>query len=110
MYTVYGIKNCDTVKKALAWLEAKGLSYTFVDFKKQPPSTADLQRWATGFGELPVNRQGITYRKLKAEYEAADAAGQLALLQANPSAIKRPILEGPALLLKGFDPAQWPTA
>ncbi|MBF2054068.1 MAG: arsenate reductase [Candidatus Sericytochromatia bacterium] len=110
MYTVYGIKNCDTVKKALAYLKDKGLDYSFVDFKKQPPTATDLQRWAEGFGELPVNRQGTTYRKLKADYEATDAAGQLALLQANPSAIKRPILEGPDLLLKGFDPAQWPTA
>jgi Spx/MgsR family transcriptional regulator len=107
MYTLYGIKNCSTVKKALAHLDAQGIAYTFVDYKKQPPTLADLERWRAGFGELPVNKAGTTYRTLKADYEAADAAQQAALLVANPSAIKRPILEGPNVLLKGFNPDEW---
>ncbi len=107
MYTLYGIKNCSTVKKALAHLDAQGIAYTFVDYKKQPPTLDDLERWRAGFGELPVNKAGTTYRTLKADYEAADAAQQAALLVANPSAIKRPILEGPKVLLKGFNPGEW---
>lgn len=110
MYTLYGIKNCSTVKKALAHLDKAGLAYEFVDYKKQPPSPTDLKRWQKGFGELPVNKQGTTYRKLKAEYEAATPAQQVELLIANPSAIKRPILEGEGLLLKGFSPTDWPQA
>ena len=108
MYTLYGIKNCSTMKKAFAYLDQAGLEYTFVDYKKQPPALDDLQRWQAGFGELPVNKKGTTYRKLKADYEAADSEGQALILQANPSAIKRPILEGPDLLLKGFEPEHWP--
>jgi arsenate reductase len=107
MYTIYGIKNCSTMKKAFAYLDVQGIPYTFVDYKKQSPTLADLERWRTGFGELPVNKAGTTYRNLKADYEAADAAQQAALLVANPSAIKRPILEGPKVLLKGFNPGEW---
>lgn len=108
MYTIYGIKNCDTMKKALAYLKDKALDYHFVDFKKQSPSVEDLQRWQAGFGELPVNKRGTTYRKIKAEYEGASPSEQIELLRAQPSAIKRPILEGPETLLRGFDAEQWP--
>lgn len=107
MYTLYGIKNCSTMKKAQAHLAAQGVAYTFVDYAKQPPSQADLERWQASLGELPVNKAGTTYRKLKADYEAADQAGQIALLRAHPSAIKRPLLEGEGRLLKGFVPAEW---
>lgn len=107
MYTLYGIKNCNTMKKAFQYLDEHGLEYTFVDYKKQAPTSEDLQRWQAGFGELPVNTRGTTYRKLKADYENANSAEQMALLQANPSAIKRPILEGPDTLLKGFDADVW---
>ena len=110
MYTIYGIKNCSTIKKALAYLDAQGLSYTFVDYSKQKPTLQDLMRWRAGFGDLPVNKAGTTYRKIKADYEAGGEAEQAALLLANPSAIKRPILEGEGLLLKGFAPENWPTA
>lgn len=97
------------MKKAFRHLEAQGLAYTFVDYKKQPPRLEDLKRWQAGFGELPVNTRGTTYRKLKNDYETADEATQLALLQANPSALKRPILEGPETLLKGFSATDWPS-
>ena len=80
-----------------------------MDYAKQPPGREDLQRWRAGFGELPVNRQGTTFRKIKAVYETANDSRKAALLQENPSAIKRPILEGDGVLLKGFDPATWPS-
>ncbi len=67
MYTVYGIKNCNTMKKAFDYLRDKDIAYTFVDYKKQAPDTVTLQRWQAGFGELPVNKKGTTYRKLKDE-------------------------------------------
>lgn len=108
MYTIYGIKNCSTMKKAFAYLEQAGLEYTFVDFKKQGPNLNDLTRWHKGFGEWPVNKKGTTYRKIKAEYEAANENQKAALLIENASAIKRPILEGEGLLLKGFEPENWP--
>lgn len=108
MYTVYGIKNCNTMKKAFNYLSDKGIDYTFVDYKKQAPNIEALQRWLNGFGELPVNKKGTTYRKLKDSYENASPAEQMALLQANPSAIKRPILESDDLLIKGFEAELWP--
>lgn len=97
------------MKKAFRHLDAHGIAYTFIDYKKQTPGIADLQRWQAGFGELPVNTRGTTYRTLKADYEAGDDAAKIALLQAHPSAIKRPILEGPDTLLKGFSAQDWPT-
>lgn len=109
MYTIYGIKNCSTMKKAFAYLDQHGLQYSFVDYAKQKPRLQDLERWREGFGEWPVNKAGTTFRKFKEAYESATPAEQAQLLLANPSAIKRPILEGPGQLLKGFDPEQWPT-
>jgi len=95
------------MKKAFTWLESEGLAYTFVDYAKQKPSLEDLQRWQAGFGELPVNKAGTTFRKFKEAYEAASAEEQAQLLIANPSALKRPILEGPGLLLKSFKAEEW---
>lgn len=109
MYKIYGIKNCSTMQKAFAHLDAQGLSYEFIDYKKQKPTRADLERWKAGFGDWPVNKQGTTYRKLKEHYEAASDSQQADLLTQNPSAIKRPILEGEGLLLKGFEAEQWPS-
>jgi len=108
MYTIYGIKNCSTMKKAFAYLDQQGLSYTFVDHAKQKPNLQDLKRWRVAFGEWPVNKAGTTYRKLKESYEAAMPDQQAELLMAHPSAIKRPILEAEGLFLIGFDPLKWP--
>lgn len=110
MYTIYGIKNCSTMKKAMAWLDEQGVPYEFVDYAKRPPTQAELARWRKGFGELPVNKQGTTFRKIKEAYEAGDESQREAILLAHSSAIKRPILEGEGVLLKGFDPAVWPKA
>ena len=94
------------MKKAFQHLDNQGMAYTFIDYKKQPPTVADLERWQHHFGELPVNKRGTTYRKFKAEYEAADSPHQIQMLINNPSAIKRPIVEGEDVLLKGFDALQ----
>ena len=103
-YKMFGIPNCDTVKKARVALEKKKIAYEFVDFKKTPPTVDDLKRWEKVFGALPVNKKGPTFRKIKEEFEAASAKQQLELLLENTSAIKRPILEsGSKVLCFGFD-------
>ena len=70
-YKVYGIKNCDTVKKAIKELDELGIDYEFVDFKKTPPRKEWVLRWEKFWGELPANKEGPTFRKIKDEYEAA---------------------------------------
>lgn len=103
-YKMYGIPNCDTVKKARQALEKKKIDYDFIDFKKTAPTVADLQRWEKAFGELPANKKGPTFRKIKEEYEAATPKQQIALLLENTSAIKRPILEnGSKIVCFGYD-------
>ena len=110
--TVYGIPNCDSVKKARVWLSEQGLDYSFHDFKKQGVPEAQLQQWLQACGwEVVLNRKGTTWRKLDATTQAAvtDAAsaGQLMLQQA--SVIKRPVIEWPSgAVTVGFHPAQWP--
>ena len=107
-FRIYGIKNCDTMKKAFKHLDSHQIDYTFVDYKKQSPDLADLERWHQAFGEWPVNKRGTTYRKIKEAFEAANDAEKAQLLLSNLSALKRPILEGPDTLLRGFDAALWP--
>lgn len=103
---VYGIKNCDTVKKALKFLNENEVEYEFVDFKKVSPTKADLQRWKKVFGDLPVNKRGTTFRKIKEAYEAATESEKVNLLIENSSAIKRPVVEGKINLL-GFNAQEW---
>jgi arsenate reductase len=109
--TLYGIPNCDTVKKARAWLAGQGLGYQFHDFKKQgvPPDRLDAWLDAAGWEKL-VNRQGTTWRKLDPATQsgAQDAAGARALMLAQPSVIKRPVVEWPdGAVTVGFDPEGW---
>lgn len=95
MITVYGIPNCDTVKRARAWLDEQGLSYQFHDFKKAGVPAADLPAWQAALGwEKLVNRAGTTWRKLDAATQASvvDAASAAALMLAQPSVIKRPVV------------------
>ena len=95
---VYGIKNCDTMKKAFAWLDGAGVAYVFHDYKKTPPDAAQLARWdqAVGLAAL-VNRRGTTWRRLdeatRAAIDAGDAALIRATLAAQPSLIRRPLVE-----------------
>jgi arsenate reductase len=101
---MYAIPNCDTVKKARSFLEKKKIAYQFSDFKKTPPSIADIKRWTEFLGELPVNKKGITYRKFKETYEELSASQKIEFLRENTSMIKRPVLEkNNKTIALGFD-------
>jgi len=110
--TMFGIANCDTVKKARAWLDARGIAYTFHDYKKQGADPAKLAEWQKQAGwEKVINRAGPTFRKLpEAEREGLDAARAVAVMVANTSCIKRPIVEHPGGLLVGFKEPEWAAA
>ena len=104
LLTLYGIKNCETVKKARAWLEAKGIEYAFHDYKTAGVDRAMLERWSKDVGwEALLNKSGMTFRKLEAAQTAnLDAKKAIALMLAHPSAIRRPIVAGRPKLLVGF--------
>ena len=113
---LYGIPNCDTVKKARAWLDARGITYAFHDYKKQGADPARVARWVEQAGwEKVLNRAGTTFRKLpEADREGLTADKAVAVMVANPSCIKRPVVEyrGPQGegLLVGFKPDEWQAA
>jgi arsenate reductase (glutaredoxin) len=110
---LHGIANCDTVKKARLWLEAHGIAYTFRDYKKLPPAANELHDWVAEAGAAAlINRSGTTWRKLLDTERGAlenDPAGTaaIALMVANPSLIRRPIVTGAGAMLIGFKPAEW---
>ena len=110
--TLYGIPNCDTVKKARAWLEARGIAHAFHDYKKAGADPARIARWCDAAGwDKVLNRAGTTFRKLpEADKADLDAGRAIALMAANPSCIKRPIVEHPGGLLVGFRPEEWGAA
>jgi arsenate reductase len=104
--TIYGIKNCDTMKKARAWLEAHAVPYVFHDYKLRGIDHGTLQAWARSVGwETLLNRAGTTYRKLSDASKAhLDQSKAIALMLAQPSMIKRPVLEADGRLIVGFTP------
>lgn len=106
---LYGIPNCDTVKKARTWLDGRGIGYTFHDYKKAGADPARLAQWCAVAGwEKVLNRAGTTFTKLPdADKADIDQAKAVALMVANPSCIKRPVLERPGGLLVGFKPDEW---
>jgi Spx/MgsR family transcriptional regulator len=108
---LYGIPNCDTVKRARAWLAAQGREAVFHDFKRQGVPEAELQDWIAALGwERLLNRQGTTWRKLDPATQAAvvDAASAAALMTAQPSVIRRPVVRWPdGAATVGFDAADW---
>ena len=110
--TLYGIKNCDTMKKARAWLDAKGVAYAFHDYKVQGIDRARLEAWVSSLGwETLLNRAGTTFRKLSdAEKIGLDEAKALALMLDQPSMIKRPVLDLDGRLIVGFKPEQYEEA
>jgi arsenate reductase len=112
MVTVYGIKNCDTIKKARAWLEAHGVAHAFHDYKASGVDAERLGRWIEAQGwETVLNRAGTTFRKLPdADKQHLDAGKATALMLAQPSMIKRPVLEHPGGLLIGFAPERYARA
>ncbi len=112
MITLYGIPNCDTVKKARGWLDAHHLPYDFHDYKKAGADEARLRRWVSELGwEKLLNRAGTTFRKLPDEdRQALDADKAIRLMRAQPSMIKRPVVEHDGGLLVGFKPDEWEQA
>jgi len=110
--TVYGIPNCDSIKKARTWLTEQGLAYEFHDFKKQGVPEAELGQWMAAAGwETVLNRKGTTWRKLDAATQAAvvDSASAQALMLIQASAIKRPVIAWPSgKTTVGYTPEQWP--
>jgi len=112
MTTLYGIRNCDTMKKAWTWLDDHGVAYGFHDYKKQGIDRAKLEGWVRELGwETVLNRAGTTFRKLpEADRQGLDAAKAVDLMLAQPSMIKRPILEADGKLLVGFKPAEYESA
>ncbi|MDZ4691359.1 arsenate reductase [Terricaulis sp.] len=104
--TIYGIRNCDTMKKAWTWLDAKGLAYTLHDYKKAGIDKATLEAWAEQVGwEVLLNRAGTTFKNLQEkDKENVTEKKAIALMQANPSMIKRPVLDVGGKLIVGFKP------
>jgi Spx/MgsR family transcriptional regulator len=110
--TIYGIKNCDTMKKARAWLDTKGVPYAFHDYKAEGIDRERLEGWAREVGwETLLNRAGTTFRKLPdAEKAGIDERKALALMVDQPSMIKRPVLDLGNRLIVGFKAEQYETA
>lgn len=104
--TIYGIRNCDTMKKARAWLDAAGIAHRFHDYRADGLDPALLANWVAELGwEALINRSGTTFRKLpEAEREGLDSARASALMLAQPGMIRRPLLDIDGALLVGFKP------
>lgn len=113
MITLFGIPSCDTVKKSRAWLDQQGIAYTFHDFKKLGVPSQGVDDWIKALGwEALVNKKGATWRKLAAAEQAAvvDAASAKALMLAQPSVIKRPVVVAGVHTSVGHCPLVWAQA
>ena len=108
----YGIPNCDTVKKARKCLDGQEIPYVFHDYKKEGADPEEVREWSGARGEdTMLNRRGTTWRKLAdAEKADIDETKAVGLLEANPSMIKRPVVEYAGGLLVGFDETEWAAA
>lgn len=109
---IYGISNCDTVKKARRWLDARGVAYTFHDYKKEGVDAARLDGWVQDKGwEVLLNQRGTTFRKLDdADKADLDSNKAVTLMVQHTSLIKRPVAEFPGGLLVGFKEDEWDAA
>jgi arsenate reductase len=107
--TIHGIKNCDTMKKARAWLDEKGVAYDFHDYKTAGIERSQLEKWVGKVGwESLLNRAGTTFRKLPdKDKEGLTEKRAIALMIAQPSMIKRPVLDAGGKLLVGFKPEEY---
>ena len=104
MYQLYGISNCDTVKKAKAFLENKKLEFEFFDFKKGVVTSSLVNRWTQFNGDWPINPRGRTFRNLKDDFQSSSDKMKLDMILSNTSLIKRPVLErNNKTLCLGFD-------
>ncbi len=110
--SIYGIKNCDTMKKARAWLDDRGVAYAFHDYKTEGIDKAALERWAGQVGwETLLNRAGTTFRALpENDREGVTEKKAIALMAAQPSMIKRPVLDIAGKLIVGFKPETYAQA
>ena len=110
--TIYGIKNCDTMKKARTWLDARAVAYTFHDYKTAGIERAKLLEWCESVGwERLLNRNGTTFRKLnEADRTGLNQTKAIELMLAQPAMIKRPVLELGRSLLVGFSPESYAKA
>ena len=110
--TLYGIPNCDTVKKARAWLVDRDIEHSFHDYKKAGADPQKISDWIEKAGlDRVLNRAGTTFRKLpEADKANLNEASAIALMAAHPSTIKRPIVEHDDGLLVGFNPEEWAAA
>jgi arsenate reductase len=110
--TIYGIKNCDTMKKARAWLDSHGVAYEFHDYKAAGIDKAHLESWSGEVGwEVLLNKAGTTFRALPdKDKEGLAEKKAIALMMAQPSMIKRPVLDVGGKLLVGFKPEQYEQA
>lgn len=108
---IYGIRNCDTMKKAFAWLDGHGVAYSFHDYRAEGLSAATLAKWAKSLGwEVLLNRSSSTFRALpETDRSDLDEARALALMLANPTMIRRPVLDAGGRLSVGFKPDAWAT-
>jgi arsenate reductase len=106
---IYGIKNCDTMKKAMTWLDENGIAYEFIDYKKAGIAAAGLPDWNQRAGwETLLNRRGLMWKKLsEAERADVDEAKALQLMAQYPALIKRPVLDTGKQLLVGFSPESY---
>jgi Spx/MgsR family transcriptional regulator len=108
--TLYGIPNCDTVKKSRSWFDMQGIDYVFHDFKKQGVPQEMLKQWIKALGwEALLNKKGATWHGLDAATQASvkDAASAAVLMQAQPSVIKRPVVQRGEMVTVGFTPEKW---
>ncbi len=107
--TIYGIKNCDTMKKARTWLDQHDVDYRFHDYRKDGVDPERLRRWCDEVGwEKLLNRAGTTFRKLPEDEKAAlDRTKAIALMLSNPAMIKRPVLAAGDRLIIGFQPQHY---
>lgn len=104
MISMFAIPNCNTVRKARDFLERSSINYQFIDFKKTPPTREQIEKWSEFFGDLPVNKKGTTYRKMKDCYEPLSHQEKIFYLLTNVSLIKRPVLEkNGEIIAIGFD-------
>lgn len=109
MSDLYGIPNCDTIKKARKWLDDHGVDYQFHDYKKEPPAIELLSEWADSVGwQLLLNRRGVTWRRLPDEAkEDIDRIKAIKLMRDHPSMIKRPVLVYDGLIEVGFSSGRY---
>jgi len=109
MIKIFGIKNCDTMKKAMAWLTENGIAYEFIDYKKAGVAETHLPDWSARAGwETLLNRRGLMWKKLSdAERADVDAAKALQLMAQYPALIKRPVLDTGKALVVGFSPENY---